>query len=559
MATLVSGADTWLTINDVALSFRGDENLSAGVVDSQRITIRPTSATPYNLEIYVDDELLEILPNGSWLWSPKGFAGLYRLKVSAPGYGSQIIYVRVLPSKFSYDRYRDMLDDISRISEDLLFQLHSHMTEKALARTPRQPSSALREYELVKGIVDDLDSIMSQIRRNPHRSLATFIEPCLLDDVYRFTDAAVPLTGPVVKLPSNFGSGLPVTELPQLWNVQRQELTFDVFENQLLRHFLWRQLLPRINSIFERAEHEIRQRALNRQFQIKQKWPDTESEAINKLEAASADCQRMRSWSTAWGSESFLKHVKEPSHDNRPTQVLQKNPHYNRFYRLYLLFQRELKLTFNLDRFRSELSLRRMSELYETWSVFRLTKIVLDLLEDGGYQITSSNGFFKLRDDQFHFEVDHDAQIELNRGDIRILIRYEPRYPFWGHRSQGMVAMRRPYLTPDLGIEIWREGRVQRALIFDPKYKVDRESPNTYVAEDLDKMDTYLNNIRWQLNNDEYPLKVVSSAYILYPGEVLEHNIKEPETGALPLVPKAVNPQQVVDTVRELLRYSQAL
>ncbi len=61
-----------------------------------------------------------------------------------------------------------------------------------------------------------------------------------------------------------------------------------------------------------------------------------------------------------------------------------------------------------------------------------------------GYRVVSETGFFRVEDQLFHFEVDRGATITLAQGETRVLIRYEPRYPFF-READGLVALRPPF------------------------------------------------------------------------------------------------------------------
>src|SRR6266516_4268332 len=125
MAIPISGADTWLTLNDKPLSFQNNnENLDAQTYETRDNMLRVTLAAPEDLQIYVDEKLLETERYGRWLWKPDGYAGLYLLQVIAPDCPIQTARVRVLPEKLSYDRYKAMLGDISDIAADLLFRIN---------------------------------------------------------------------------------------------------------------------------------------------------------------------------------------------------------------------------------------------------------------------------------------------------------------------------------------------------------------------------------------------------------------------------------------------------
>ncbi len=131
-----SGVDTWLALNNRPLSFQdNNENLDAQAHESRDNTFRITDAAPDDLEIYVDEKLLQTERNGRWLWKPDGYAGLYLLQVSAPGFPLQTTRVRVLPEKLSYERYKVMLDDISKITVDLLFRLDSSVVKELLLKS----------------------------------------------------------------------------------------------------------------------------------------------------------------------------------------------------------------------------------------------------------------------------------------------------------------------------------------------------------------------------------------------------------------------------------------
>ena len=270
------------------------------------------------------------------------------------------------------------------------------------------------------------------------------------------------------------------------------------------------------------------------------------------------NCSSLPSRCITWGSEAFLQTVGALTLGSRPSQILQKNPHYSRFYRIYLRFQQELKLSLDADLYLTTIAMRKMSELYETWAVFKMTDFLIALMSDAGYQILSSNGFFEVKDDQFHLDVDRNATIELGRGGTKVRIRYEPVYLHADRVRFGLVSMRPPQLTPDLVVEVWEADQVRQVVVFDAKYRTSEAGGvQTYVSEDLEKMDLYLNGIRWKtLNPRQKPQKVVRSAYILYPGDILEHDKDDAEVGALPFVPNLDRPRRVATPIVQLLKHA---
>lgn len=558
MAIPAFGVNSWLLLNNVPLSFEPDgENISCNAIEYPPNLFRITRNAPDDLEIWVDSKKLDTERYGSWYWRPGGYAGLYHIWVKEPGRPKYETMVRVIHNKMSYERHEQMLNDISRISVDLLFQLHSPASEKITAHSVQQAMSGMRDYELVYKIVNEMRYVMPYIQRTPRKALTSRSNIQQLTQVEEFSSRTEPMPGPGLNLP--VGTLTCVEMLPQFWQVQTRDLTYDLYENQLLKHFIWRQLIPRIYAIAERARNEIKRREQNRTIKIARGWEEDESEKIESLELVLEDCQKMTQWCLGWGGTPFLKSVSRLTLAGSPTQVLQKHPFYSRFYRLYLQFQQELDLSFNAEQYVTNLSLRKMSELFEVWSIFQTTQLILDLLTEAGYQISSSRGFFAIRDDQFHFEVDRDAKINLSKGDIQIAIRYEPLYPSEKHLATGLIARSPTERRPDLSVEVWR-GRIPlHVLIFDAKYKVEEKGGHLmFLEEDLEKMNHYMQVIRWKTSGN-LPKRIVSSAYILYPGDRLEHDADYPEAGALPIKPKDAFPKLLLPVLRDLLRKAELI
>jgi hypothetical protein len=556
MAIPASGADTWLTINGQPLGFQpGNDNLAAATLEFEDNELQVTAHAPRGIEIWIEGERLRSGYAGYWLWRPKAYAGLYEITIKTPSQETYTASVRVLPGQLSLERYEQMLDDISVISEDLLYQLHAPAYERAKVRSQQGHSSALREYQLIKAIQPSLADVMANIRRSPWRTLVGRTDAVLLHQVRRFSGEVQPVPGPMLALAGS-ASGI-LQSFPQIWNVQESVLTYDTYENRLLKHFLWRQLQPRIYSIQEKAQAEIRRREQLRRFKLQQGWSENETRRINELQEVVDDCQVLMNQCIAWGSEVFLKDVRLLVHAQEPTQVLQKHPYYNRFYRIYLRYQRELGFDLNSERFVARLAMRKMSELYETWSMFVITNVVIKLLDRRGYKVISSSGFFGVDEDQFNVEVDRQARIELSNGLRRINLRYEPLYPPATSVTSGMVSNSPSQRTPDLSIEVWERNQPIAVIIFDAKYGTQRDGDSySYYEDDLYKMSDYLQKICWKANDSRqrYPHKVVTSAYIVYPGTVIQHDPEQPETGALPLVPNAPDRIKALNAIKDILK-----
>jgi hypothetical protein len=558
MVTPVSGDKPLLTINGHPVAFHpSSDNSDVGAVEYSPNPIRITKWTPDDLEVFVDGEKLETERYGYWTWYPRGFAGIYELTVRSRSQGTKTALVRVLPSRLTMERWERMLEDIRTVSEDLLFQLQSPAYERAKPRSRTSESSALRDYYLIKNIQPQLAAVIMNIRRNPHRQLIERNQTVLAHNVRQFSSDIAAVPGPLMEL-TNLSSKVQIARLPQSWIVSEQVLSYDTYENRLLKHFLWRQLFPRIVQIQEKASSELKRREQSRRDKICQGWEEDETRKIEALTEVVRDCQSMSNQCIVWGSEGFLLNVGNMHFPQQPTQVLQKNPFYNRFYRIYLGFQKELGYFIDTETFIARLATRKVSELYETWAVFIMTSVVMKLLLKSGYRVISSNGFYEVNNNQFQIDVDRQANIELSKDNKIVRIRYEPLYPQSGSVSRGAVSIAQRRRTPDLSIETWLNNECKGIILFDAKYKTRREANNlSYYDDDLNKMSDYIYAIRWKTPEQRTrPVQIVKSAYILYPGNVLEHDSQFPERGALPFIPNNPYAKNVVRSINDILGWS---
>lgn len=580
MDTPASGVSRWLTLNGRPLAFGPEaENLDAAVQEyaDNRFELRP--GAPRDVAVWVDGQPLETAVYGRWLWRPGGFAGLYQVEVRV-GPARYQTQVRVLPGNLSQARYEAMLRQIGHFSADLLFQLHSPARERVGPDEVERLLSPLRTYALARELMVELEAALAAIARAPHRALVSQTQPRRWHEVTTYSAALSPVPGPAMAVAVGGG---PVRPWPAEWQEERHELSYDVYENRLLKHFLWRQLLPRLGNLADRADGEAalhrtdragKQKLsdLNEYERKKWQWPIADlTRRIDELAAVAADCRQMQRRVMAWGSRPFLSGVSADRVRFAPTQVLQKHPAYSRFYRVLLRFQRDLRLGVNVESFLTTLALRKLSELYQMWAAVSLTKLLVDVLRDNDYVARSENGFFRVDEEQFHFQVNRGADIIMDRGGRQVRIRYEPYYPPAADVDEGLVTNRNYYREPDLAVELWEGDQAQRVLLFDPKYKTDvvdqSEGGPPPAGErgpargDVEKMSRYCSEIVWKgrgMLGRQMP-RVVHCAYVLYPGERLEHDPQQ-EVGAIPMVPDEDERLEVArNVVEELLQAAEVI
>ncbi|GAC1364576.1 MAG: hypothetical protein NVSMB44_24190 [Ktedonobacteraceae bacterium] len=544
-----SGASSWFTLNNKPVIFQeGTENLDVQAMEYKQNYLRITENAPGPVEIFIDQEPLETYKYGLWMWRPATYAGLYELRVKVDGYPDQLTRIRVVPQYFTQTLYQKMQDDLSNIAAGLLFSLVSSVSERVESVRQLQEASPLQDYRHVRVIVDKLGDILSAIRREPYRVLASKSEQQDWQDVWQFNGESHALGGDCIHIPRRAGGQSRTLTLPTLWQVPQATPSYDVYENRLLKQFLQKQLVTKINSIQKRAESEIRERSVKLAHMQKYKFCNAgdEQREIKALEYAIDSCQCMKQRCLQWSSEVFLHPVRGEVVGGKATQVLLKHPHYSRFYKLYLQFQRQLQISLDSKTYIAELGLRRVSELYEMWSVFEITSMAIDELQQHGYEHVSQSLFYEVSKNSFHFDVRKNvASIILARDDIRVKIMYEPQYS--NHsvcREETLVTTHGRSLpqTPDMAIEMYRHNRPQSVCIFDAKYKREHDSDGSFypLVEDTNKMNNYAANIQYQsYDSTSKRLRthnIVSAAYVLYPGNRV-HEEANGKIGGLPLRP----------------------
>ncbi|GCE24166.1 DUF2357 domain-containing protein [Dictyobacter kobayashii] len=508
-----------------------------------RAILPPGQSWPTRLEILIDGEELEPNKNiiGYWQWRPiLGYAGIAHLSIQIDGGMPWEASIRVFPEKVTQERYEYMLNDISRTAVDLLLKLNSSINERAIIQHKEQESSALREYALLQKLIGELEQVMFHIRRRPHQVLKDSYEQQDIHHMRRISSESIPLAGAIHNLPAE----APIPHVPASWLERQNTTTYDVYENQFLKHFIQQQLYYKLNFVLSSASDELITKEQLLQDARARNWKDTvaiHQGDIVRLKAVIQGCQRMLQQCNAWVGEPFLQAVRQPPVIGQATQLLLKHQHYSRFFQLYLQFQEELRISVNTTSYITELSMQKVSEIYELWSVFSITASLIKQLIDAGFRVDEHHFFYEVKKDTFHFTV-HKNQpgIILRKGNVQVEIIYEPLYRNFSNariRSEELLgidqAEHTAQLTPDMALEIYEQGQPREVLVFDVKYKweIKKGGQHEPTQDDKDKMFKYHHYIlrktidrrgRYQFE------KVVSCAYILYPGDLTLQNASNP-------------------------------
>ncbi|GCE14590.1 DUF2357 domain-containing protein [Tengunoibacter tsumagoiensis] len=562
MATPPSGVNTWLTLNNRPLLFGPDEqNFDIQVGERKNAIFRVTKHAPEGLTIIVEDVELETERWGYWTWFPKDYAGLYEVRIQVPEQEGYRTRVRVFAEKIEQANYDVMQKELIAIAHDLFFQLRSLVTERVALAQNAEEASALNDYHKVRKLMDDFASILSAIRHDPHRVLKQQELQTGWQHLRTVDNNCQPVGHDMIRL-SRRASPIATT-----WRTSHPTLSYDMYENRLVKHFL-SQLLPvKLESIRQRAESEVLLRRPVLLHKQKMGYNDAldEEKDIQALEQVVLWCEAMKQRCWHWRNEAFLKEVRSEVASSKATQLLLKHPSYRCFYQLYLNFQQQFQLSFDTQSYVTEIGLRKTSELYEIWSVFKLTEIVVRQLKEAGYRIIAGDLADQIDKNYFQFRVRKDrSNLILERANQRVEIKFEPVYPNTAStRPQTIVSVignNRPQ-TPDMSIEVYQAGDSKpKVLVFDAKYSWERQKDGTYrpAHKSLEKMAFYRQSIRYKTSSKsarrrgDNEIEIVAISYALYPGHYVEGG---DAVGALALYPNmpAKIYQETWDEVNSIL------
>lgn len=543
-----------------------DENAALWVVEYGHYVIEVTTEAPGALTLWIDGVRMETRHYGIWEWKTDDYAGLYRFEVQATTGELYSTNLRVFPHKMRRSAYDRMKQELSEIALDLLLRLDSPARELAEYGTRQEETSALHDYMLISSMLAELGNVMSQLRRNPQHALHGQSVPQSWQHITHFSPDAIPLPGNYQVAPAVLEQRH-VRYLPGTWLTQERRLTYDTYENRLLKHFLQKQLMTKLAQIEKRAQREEQQLRVHC---ARYRKDQNARDLLEKMQQALVRCQQMKERCLRWSSEPFLQDVRPLVHGGEATQLLLKDPTYNRFYRLYLRFQQHLKITRDAQKAVDELSLKKVSALYELWSVFTLSRLAIDELLVAGYRIVSNSTFFEVERDYFQFDVQKNtASIVLAKNDLRVEFKYEPIYPnqslMQGKSALVATILGRDPKTPDLAIEVYQGDQPRHVLIFDAKYKHEKHDRRAYPKqEDIDTMRSYHAVIQYQTytggkgSDPHWRTRIVRCAYVLYPGDELYQEGEDRSIGAFPLAPgmSASRTRKVREALREVLRRS---
>jgi hypothetical protein len=242
--------------------------------------------------------------------------------------------------------------------------------------------------------------------------------------------------------------------LPARIQITRRLVSYDVYENRLLKHFL-----QRLSAVLRHTQARLAETEQDSAYV---------DEPIRRL--AHRRLSELRGYRHTVYNLLGLDFLQEvgPLRRFRPvTQVLRRDPFYARFYTLYRQFERAIT-PFEGAPFR--LSLEKTWQLYEYWCFFQIISILRTLVGD---EIEFDAGSL------LHTHAD-GVSLALPKAKVQITQRlcvfFQKSYIYYDGKRAGSYSHT---MRPDISIEVYNgDGCVERIILLDPKYRVSSRSIN---------------------------------------------------------------------------------
>jgi hypothetical protein len=454
----------------------------------------------------------------AYSWTPLNFAGIFEpifeIKTKDINPKKYTLRLDVL-SKFDKggksQNFLYMLNSLRRKHFEIFKLFNPSCIPKNVGKFG--PPAPLEQFKVLEANMKKLENIVYQISLNPNKKL---IKETRRDNFYALDmvdpdviyDIAAQRGGLIRPSDSSIAPELQELlkdvegnkHLPDTVPVYRTAVTFNVFENQLLKRF---QTLITICS--KLVEKRFKQEIMELETNQKQKEKPERSQ-LEKIDKYILDCKDFHKKAQFMKRYSFLDGVSETDNIAYHTPVLQREANYMRFHSIFKEFIKMPLFDFSEH---LTLSILEIPVLYEYWSVLQIIDILCnmdDWKKDQHFIEKNEFGYlFRLREG-------NNSLFELSNTEKRVFLFYQKTYETYAGRN----------LRPDITLEMHINGQLSKILVLDPKYRSNLDSGDPNDPENaINKMHVYKEAIRG--NDGEH---IVEAAYAIYLGESDIHNSK---------------------------------
>jgi predicted component of viral defense system (DUF524 family) len=405
-----------------------------------------------------------------WDWQVRDYVGEMTLGVDRNGQpllSAEGLVIDPNCSKLTRNQFAHMVNDIS--AEAAIAYSLSPATQRVELGQQRQALN-LAQLEYTRRRIEDLRRAVEAIARRPRRALVNEDQVLDLALARASDDRSVAWmlghSAELVHVAQQAVVPVGIRDLhrrlrdhvPQRLQISRRRVTFDIYENRLIKHFL-----RRLNVVLRHSQRRLAETVDDHQL----------DEPIRRLARRRLDeLVRQRRVIYNLLELDFLGEVGALRQLRPATPVLLKDPLYARFYRIYREFERAIT-PFDGDPFR--LSLEKVWQLYEYWCFFQVVAALRRLVGDA------------LQFDARQFLQCHADRISLAMPAAEVIVNqqlhvyFQKAYNYYDGIRAGTYSHQ---MRPDISIEILdTNGQIEQIILLDPKYRVSDSSLNQAVDE----------------------------------------------------------------------------
>jgi hypothetical protein len=483
---------------EIAYDLRDDEDYAKLIVEKE-------------MEVTKAEQLGETV---TFRWTPQNYVGDYELTLMTFNRKREMIrcipfVLRIIPWKVHENDFFQLYNDL-RERHLQIYDLISPATIEEI-KDRRNRSNFLEQAKFLEKKIKEIENVVFLISQNPKKKVVHALERKLLHEAYgidyhTLLDLAEVheklIPAPTQGIASQLQAILThkrtrSSYLPEKVISRKTEISYDVFENRLLKKFL-KMLIELLSLYTKTVEQELQRKKLG---ELENK------ESIHTLEKILSHADQLKKRVSSMLNYAFLQEVGLTTWLTNITPTLEREANYRRFYQIYQDFLWSPYFQTS-DIFK--LSIKDLPTIYENWSTLFVCESILGLTEKKWTLINQS------------ILVRHRLgyALDIKRSELILSLRkkmtsinvffqkaFTPKsHPYWSYTHTQ---------RPDITIEVKTKDS-SRLLIFDPKYRYSLqfgEDPESAI----NKMHVYKDSIR-----DPYGKKVVSKAFVLYPGKIEE-------------------------------------
>lgn len=421
---------------------------------------------------------------------------------------NESLFLPIFP-KFDIIMYEKMIDDLrKKLINIYKIEQKGHSFDND-ACFP----NVLERYKRISDIFKKLKKIMSGIGFNPHRTL---VERSCYYELYELESCGEDIVVPLVtanrfihskveipRISDYFGG----TKVPERILHRRKEITFDVYENRMLKNFI--SILDQHLSKFElfiNIKIELYTNKGNSETQEQQSMF-----LLTKYEEIKKNCSTYRKEVREFIQMPIFENVSNFEGFKGSTPVLEKELNYSKFYKLYLEYKKNYKQKFDFPGV--GLGLEDTPKLYEYWCLLKIMDV-----SDIEYDLSS------MVDKRFDI-VDIPENKSLNK-NTHYKIFFQKNYQ--NKKTEDKLESYSGDKKPDIAVEIFDGKEIEEIVILDPKYRTKigtGQNPEDNIDNDsINKMHVYKDSIVSKKEGTQMR-RLIKKAVIVHPIDDLKEEV----------------------------------